>query len=85
MMFKLIRSKRLAAFALGGVIFISASAICLYFRLARPVGRGPAGPKVAHENFSHPWTSKPICLVGMGDSVTAGFGARRGYSCYDLK
>ena len=35
------------------------------------------------EPFNKPWTSRPVILVGMGDSVTAGFGARKNYSYFD--
>jgi lysophospholipase L1-like esterase len=38
---------------------------------------------VATAAFSQPWTAHPILLVGLGDSVTAGFGARKGYSYFD--
>ena len=34
--------------------------------------------------FSNIWLKKPVWLIGIGDSVTAGFGARRGYSYFDL-
>ena len=40
-------------------------------------------PPVARDAFSHPWTDRPVLLVGIGDSVTAGFGARKGYSYFD--
>jgi len=33
--------------------------------------------------FSRTWSEKQFFLIGMGDSVTAGFGARHGYSYFD--
>jgi lysophospholipase L1-like esterase len=60
-----------------------AAAAFLYFWCSVPVGSGSAGPPVSHSEFSNIWTEKPIMLVGLGDSVTAGFGARRGYSYFD--
>jgi lysophospholipase L1-like esterase len=30
-----------------------------------------------------PWTTNAVLLVGLGDSITAGFGARPGYSYFD--
>lgn len=30
-----------------------------------------------------PWTTNAVVLVGLGDSITAGFGARPGYSYFD--
>jgi lysophospholipase L1-like esterase len=55
----------------------------LHFWQERPLGNGPAGPSVPSQAFDHAWSKKPVWLIGMGDSVTAGFGARRGYSYYD--
>jgi lysophospholipase L1-like esterase len=48
-----------------------------------PLAVDRLGPIVSSESFSHKWTDRPVLLVGMGDSVTAGFGARRGYSYFD--
>ncbi|HEX9045555.1 MAG TPA: SGNH/GDSL hydrolase family protein, partial [Verrucomicrobiae bacterium] len=55
----------------------------LFFQFVRPVGSGPAGPSVDRESFSKTWTTRPVLLIGLGDSVTAGFGARKGYSYFD--
>jgi lysophospholipase L1-like esterase len=38
---------------------------------------------VPREPFSASWTTRPVLLVGLGDSVTAGLGARPGYSYFD--
>lgn len=54
-----------------------------YFWLASPTGNGPAGPAVASGVFTAPRTIRPVLLVGLGDSVTAGFGARKGYGYFD--
>jgi len=62
---------------------ISSMATFLFFRFARPAGSGPAGPVVGHDAFSAVWSHRPVLLVGLGDSVTAGFGARKGYSYFD--
>jgi lysophospholipase L1-like esterase len=69
-------------FALGLVLVIAASAY-LYFWFSVPVGSGPAGPTVPDKLFAHPWTNRPVLFVGLGDSVTAGFGSRKGYSYFD--
>ena len=59
-------------------------AICYeYFHQGRPVGHGPAGPRVSHQAFAQPWTDRKVILIGLGDSITAGFGARKGYSYFD--
>lgn len=46
-----------------------------YF-LKRPIGSGPAGPPVSREPFVAPWTNRPVHILGLGDSITAGLGAR---------
>ncbi|MGI9473181.1 MAG: SGNH/GDSL hydrolase family protein [Rubripirellula sp.] len=46
------------------------------FYLARPVGTGPAGPQVEADRFSEVWSERPIQVVGIGDSITAGLGAK---------
>ncbi|MBN2580090.1 MAG: SGNH/GDSL hydrolase family protein [Pirellulales bacterium] len=38
------------------------------------MGSGPAGPTVERESFLHPWTGREVLLLGVGDSITAGFG-----------
>lgn len=46
------------------------------FYLSRPIGDGPAGPQVRRDDFEEVWSDRPIQVVGLGDSVTAGLGAR---------
>ena len=47
------------------------------FWLARPIGEGPAESEVPRSHFDQMWTDRPILLLGVGDSVTAGLGADR--------
>jgi lysophospholipase L1-like esterase len=77
------KTKRIFSILLIGLLLIAGAGVWLLFKFARPVGSGPAGPAVNREAFSRPWTSRPVLLVGLGDSVTAGFGARKGYSYFD--
>jgi lysophospholipase L1-like esterase len=58
-----------------GLVVVGLTALYVYFRYSRPVGYGPAGPTVANEKFEFTWTDRPVLLVGIGDSVTAGYGA----------
>jgi len=44
------------------------------FCLSRPEGKGPAGPAVPHKLFAGRWTDRKVVLLGIGDSITAGFG-----------
>jgi len=67
---------QIAVLFVFGVVF----AVLTYVQLHRatprhPVGVGPAGPAVPREPWTKPWSTRPVLLVGVGDSVTAGFGA----------
>ncbi len=77
------RFKRIVLVLLTGLVLIAGMGAFLFFRFARPVGYGAAGPAITREDFSEPWTSRQVLLVGLGDSVTAGFGARKGYPYFD--
>lgn len=77
------KTKRIFAIVLVGLFLIVGMGTWLFFQIARPFGSGPAGPAVSRELFSSAWTSRPVLLVGLGDSVTAGFGASKGYSYFD--
>lgn len=70
---------------LSGIVFAAAvSGIASgYFWFLRPVGNGPAGPQVTPVGFKEVWSSRPVLLLGVGDSITAGFGPRPGRSYFD--
>jgi lysophospholipase L1-like esterase len=53
------------------------------FWLWRPVGDGPVNLPVPRNSFARSWTTRPVLLVGLGDSITAGFGASKGFSYFD--
>src|SRR6266446_287887 len=78
-----VKSRRLIVVLLIGIVLISGAGSSLYFWHALPIGFGPAGPAIPRDAFSHPWTDRQTLLVGLGDSVTAGFGARKHYSYFD--
>jgi lysophospholipase L1-like esterase len=59
-----------------GCVLIGSAFFYLHFFIARPVGVGPAGPSVDRQLFDKPWSERKIVVVGIGDSVTAGLGAR---------
>lgn len=42
-------------------------------------GRGPAGGPLERADFSVVWSEERTVLVGLGDSVVTGFGARQGW------
>ena len=77
------RRRRLRWIVALGAGLILAAALFVNYRFYLPIGAGPAGGPVAQELFAKPWTERKVLLVGIGDSVTAGFGARRGYSYLD--
>ena len=77
------RGRRFIGLLVAGVLLVGTAGLYLYLTFSLPVGEGPAGPTIARTAFTHPWTTRPVLLVGLGDSVTAGFGARRGYAYFD--
>jgi lysophospholipase L1-like esterase len=48
------------------------------------MGSGPAGPEVPPESFSEIWSEEELVLIGVGDSITNGFGAPGGLGYFDL-
>lgn len=65
-------------------IAVIATGAYFYFFLRLPSpGTGPAGPAVDRTLFSSTWTDRPTVLLGLGDSVTAGFGASPGKSYFE--
>jgi len=53
-------------------------------RYQHPVGAGPAGPAVDAAPLQKVWSNQPVVLLGLGDSVTDGYGASPGRSYFDL-
>lgn len=77
------RLRRLAVIiALTVLVVFSALAFYIYHFLYLTMGEGPAGPPVDPAAFASPWTQRPVLLVGIGDSITDGFGASRGKSYF---
>lgn len=40
-----------------------------------PMGSGPSGPSILKKPFQEIWSEKKIVFVGLGDSITTGYGA----------
>jgi len=60
--------------------------VLLLALLVAGCGTQPAGqpaPQVSRASFAEAWTQRQVLLVGLGDSITAGFGARRGHGYFD--
>jgi hypothetical protein len=72
-----------------GVAGLAAIGLALGYRhlwYSRPVGAGPAGPAIPAERFAEDyetWSDRTVLLLGIGDSVTAGFGASPGMGYFD--
>ncbi len=66
---------RLGLLSVLAVLLIAGGVAYIEFFLKRPIGSGPAGPPVSSEAFQQTWTDRPVLLLGVGDSVTAGLGA----------
>jgi lysophospholipase L1-like esterase len=77
------RRKRLIWLLIIATGLFASAAAYIEFHFHLPEGSGPAGPAVALEPFVTIWTDRKILLLGVGDSVTAGFGATRGHSYFD--
>lgn len=76
------RTRKLRWIAAGGTT-IGLALLYVHFYLYLPMGSGPAGPVVDRVEFDQRWTERTVILVGLGDSVTAGFGAEKGHSYFD--
>ena len=63
-------------FVVFGSVMIVAAIAYHEFWMRRPVGEGPAGPSVDRSAFDSVWSDRPVRLIGIGDSITRGFGAK---------
>jgi lysophospholipase L1-like esterase len=78
------RFARRIGLILGLFVILLGLAALLYRPLAprRPIGNGPAGPALAREPWTRTWSTSPVLLIGLGDSVTAGFGTSPEHSYF---
>lgn len=77
------RAFRLALFA-ACALAVAAGTGYWYFELRYPpMGEGPAGPDVPLAPFGQPLYEGQVMLLGIGDSVTDGYGARQGYGYFE--
>ena len=75
---------RIALLVLVGCLLVAFVLVYRFVQYARPIGSGPAGPPVPLEPFTETWNEGEVLLLGMGDSVTAGYGARQTHSYFAL-
>jgi len=74
--------RRLVMLALAGVCLVAAALFYLNFWYYRPIGIGPVGIAVDRAPYAAPWSQQRVLLLGLGDSITAGFGANPGMSSF---
>ncbi len=61
-----------------------AGALFGFYRIYNPpMGSGPAGPAVPAAPFAARWHEGDTLLLGLGDSIVTGFGARAGFGFFD--
>jgi lysophospholipase L1-like esterase len=48
------------------------------------MGSGPAGPDVPSQPFENVWSERNVVLLGIGDSITNGFGAPKELGYFEL-
>jgi lysophospholipase L1-like esterase len=77
------RNRRLVVIVLAGCTLLGGGQFYRHFWLIHPVGSGPAGRAVDRSLFETSWTDRPVVLLGLGDSVTDGFGASGGKAYFD--
>ncbi len=77
------RNRRLMVILLAGLGLLGGGQFYRHFWLIHPVGTGPAGRAIDRSLFENSWTDRPVVLLGLGDSVTDGFGASGGKSYFD--
>jgi len=77
------RRRRVVSLLLAAVVVVCGLGY-YHYGLKRPtMGSGPAGPAVAAAPFARVWSERPVFLLGLGDSVTKGFGASPGRSYFE--
>ncbi len=70
------KRSRLLKLLMMGLCLIALALAYNSFFLARPVGSGPAGPSVDLDAFRKVWSQRSVVVLGIGDSITAGLGAK---------
>ncbi|NQU21943.1 MAG: SGNH/GDSL hydrolase family protein [Candidatus Nealsonbacteria bacterium] len=76
------KRRRLLLILCLGALLIGGALAYRHYWLSRPVGHGPAGPAVDRQRFAQTWTDRKVLLLGLGDSITAGFGVPEEYSYF---
>lgn len=75
--------RRIIALAVLGLILIGGTLFYREFWYARPPGSGPVEIAVDGAPYQETWSEQRVMLLGLGDSVTDGFGASPGKSYFN--
>ena len=78
-----IRVRFIRCFLIAATAVFLIIAGIVYFNIYLPQGTGPAGPDVPSEPFDHVWSERKSMLLGIGDSITDGFGAEDGFGYFE--
>ena len=74
------RRMRLLTMVVVAMVLVAGALAYRHFWFSRPIGHGPAGPPVPREPFQQVWSDRKVLLLGLGDSITAGFGVGEAHS-----
>ena len=66
-----------------GAVLIGCAYVYRHYYVSMSVGSGPAGPAVPRGAFEETWTRRKVFLLGIGDSITEGYGASPGHAYFD--
>ncbi len=77
-------TRRLGLICAAGALLLGAAWIWKRYFLVHDMGEGPAGPPIALDSFHQTWRDGPVVLLGLGDSVTDGYGSSPGHSFFQL-
>lgn len=75
-------TRRLQLIGAAGALILAAAWFWKHYYLVHDIGEGPAGPQVAVASFQGAWRDGPVVVLGLGDSVTDGYGSSPGHSFF---
>lgn len=81
-------SLRFRVIAIGVVLILWALGCAGYrasfFTRQYPMGTGPAGPKIDNKILEKTQITDPVAFIGLGDSITRGFGTSKKLNYFEL-
>ena len=78
------KKRRLFVLLVLAILVVAGGSFYRHFWLRLPpLGKGPAGQAVPRQAFAETWTDRNVLLLGVGDSITAGFGVALKHSYFN--